>query len=692
MLPTLFCPKCNAFIGPTAPTCRHCHWQRPENSGQGAAVSGQPLWTTHLDAPVLGRLAVASDLIIFGYGEGYDYGGAAAFDLHSGQLRWKRDVSSRVVGGLRVDGEQVFFGSADEIVCCRLQDGEILWRSPLPDGTSTLPLVTEARIYVGRDRGGQIYAFDRRSGETLPGWPQTLPQVKRPVHLAWLRGHLVAVSKDGCIYILDVSSRHPGIRKVIKRCERPTAPTKEEERLTAPAAGEDRLYIGSDAGRIFTLDHVENLKTLAEGLPKIIAPPVYADGRLYVGTFVRSLHALDAHTGQQIWVQENFPHSISSAPLVWQGLVFAIINGDGLRVFDAETGEAVWHFPIENWRRGLATSPVMLPNGSVAFGTDGGKICALPWHLGQYDRAAEHQYRRKKFLDAAKLFVLAATTISTRPQTRQEWYKRAGNSWRHLGQPEWAARLWEALGKEYEAAQDYERAAEFQRGRNNWQAAGFFYKASRLYWRVDNAQEKADQCAVSAAKLGRWPLLRLKPRNVPRMTQGKPAIIQIRVENIGYAPADRLKLSLGGSLLRPVDAQILDPLPQDSHFDVLLEVIPTKASDTLSLEALYNNAASPHLHPFKTPVLHIPIDAVKPPHKIKIGDSIQGKVKIVNPDNEPVEFEMGDNIHTEVEVVLGSSDTNHSMAPCPDCGHLNPHNAKFCDACGIKLSTIPMEE
>ena len=75
----------------------------------------------------------------------------------------------------------------------------------------------------------------------------------------------------------------------------------------------------------------------------------------------------------------------------------------------------------------------------------------------------------------------------------------------------------------------------------------------------------------------------------PYADVGEPGQITIRAENIGYGPARQLCLDLGGSLVRPVvvDCRVLTPLAAESYFDITLQIVSSKADNTLRVQAEY---------------------------------------------------------------------------------------------------------
>jgi hypothetical protein len=268
--------------------------------------------------------------------------------------------------------------------------------------------------------------------------------------------------------------------------------------------------------------------------------------------------------------------------------------------------------------------------------------------------------RRGRLFIAGEFYTIAAYFTSSLDE-RERLYRQAETCW--VREPEWTARLWERLGRECEAADAYCRAAEIQRGRDASLAAEYYYRASRLCWRLDDRQADAERCAKEAALLGKWPRLRLSPMNIPKMTQGQPGSCTVRLENVGYAAATDIYLKLGGSLLRPVECKVLTPLPKDSYFDITLEIVPTRANDHLRLQADYPLDASHHR--ILQVVQETAIEAGPPPHKIKMGDIVGGVVRIAAPNGNPVEIEVGDQVMTSLDIVLGEDGVQQQF-PWPE--------------------------
>jgi quinohemoprotein ethanol dehydrogenase len=109
------------------------------------------------------------------------------------------------------------------------------------------------------------------------------------------------------------------------------------------------------------------------------------NGKLYIGALDGRLIAIDAKTGQEVWISQTFPegqeYSITGAPRVYDGKV-VIGNGGadyGSRGFvtawDAESGKQVWKFYI------VPTDPAKGPDGEAS---DSAMKIAQPTWFGRF--------------------------------------------------------------------------------------------------------------------------------------------------------------------------------------------------------------------------------------------------------------------------------------------------------------------
>ena len=546
----LFCPRCQTYIGPTARLCS-CGWERPDR--ERLPEPGQPLWTARLGGAVHGALVVG-DLVIFHYGERNGKGGVCAFERETGKRSWNFETPHSVEGGVvHFDGNLYFatigfLQSGAELYCLRLENGQQSWSQSIGAGVWCKPFVEEARLYIAQE-DGSLRGFDSHTGSPIHHEAVSLPRGK--VWLEQVDQAIIALSKSGQALSLNPQGLSPLWNKPYEvGCESTSAPCRVGK----------KLFFGARDGQVIALDtQARKHSIFATGLERVVAAPTYSRGRLFVGAHDHLLHAFDLGSGQELWRSKEFEHSLSSAPFAAEGFVVACINKSGVVLFDAQTGELGWHFPVHQAVQ-LMSDPLLV-DGVIYAGTDMGQVFALPWHLGKYEWAGNWCRAREECEEAGMFFVLCAQSALI-SEKQEHYYQLAEKCWDAIGQSEWAARMWEGLARQKRAADAYCRAAESHRGRNNRQAAEYYYSASRLYWRLDEMSAQADHCAKEAASLGRWPDIRLKVWNNPSMMQGKPGMISFHAENIGYGTAKNLFFSLGGSLVRPVDCKVANSSPK----------------------------------------------------------------------------------------------------------------------------------
>ena len=111
------------------------------------------------------------------------------------------------------------------------------------------------------------------------------------------------------------------------------------------------------AGRIFTLDAETTVSAVSAAGERLwateLTPPndsaantsggglAHGDGRLFVTTAFGSLTALDAETGAVIW-QQDLDAPTTTAPAVYDGLVYVVSGDEVAWALDADTGRVQW--------------------------------------------------------------------------------------------------------------------------------------------------------------------------------------------------------------------------------------------------------------------------------------------------------------------------------------------------------------
>lgn len=162
-------------------------------------------------------------------------------------------------------------------------------------------------------------------------------------------------------------------------------------RGSADSVTEFRIsYLGAEAwlagaGGVLQSVSVRTGETLweQETDKAIVSGPVYAAGRLYVGTTDAELIAYSSKDGSQLW-QSILPSEVLT-PVAATG-DFVVVRGADGKVFglSAETGKRLWNFdrkiPSLTLRGGSAP---LIASGVVYIGLDNGRVAAVSLADGQ---------------------------------------------------------------------------------------------------------------------------------------------------------------------------------------------------------------------------------------------------------------------------------------------------------------------
>ena len=117
----------------------------------------------------------------------------------------------------------------------------------------------------------------------------------------------------------------------------------------SPAVFGDRVYIGSDNGKLYCLDEFTGKAIWEfEADYEIFASPAVADGRVYVGeglhyTDDAKLYCLDASTGKLLWFFPTSSHIEFGATLFDKKVYFGA-GEDGIYCLNARNGQKLWQY------------------------------------------------------------------------------------------------------------------------------------------------------------------------------------------------------------------------------------------------------------------------------------------------------------------------------------------------------------
>ncbi len=195
---------------------------------------GREIWKTPLSAGVASSPAACSGLVFAATTEGRVY----ALEASSGRVRWERDRGTAVLAPLAAAPGLVLVGSEDSaIVALSPDSGEVLWRTPLDNAPRGRPLVTEGRVVVAT-LAGTIHRLDAANGRILGSFGT-------PDGAVFDRG--VALSAD-MVYAVDSG----GILYALTKEDRVLWSYNLGGRvLAAPVWADGRLFVALETGRLF---------------------------------------------------------------------------------------------------------------------------------------------------------------------------------------------------------------------------------------------------------------------------------------------------------------------------------------------------------------------------------------------------------------------------------------------------------
>ncbi len=255
---------------------------------------------------------------------------------------------------------------ADTVV----RDGSLIWTFITGGWVLAAPVVADGVVFVGSD-DGNLYALAADTGEPL--WSFATDDAVRSVPTV-VDGTVYVGSNDNHLYALDVATgtelwRYDTGDWVQYR------PVVGNGKVYFPARGElDRTVHAVDAETGDVVWVAEPPYPIDAGLaPSVHGDRVYAQGAEY-GAF----YALDAATGGIAW-QAEVGGYVESSPTVLNGVVYLTVINQAY-AFDAATGALIWSVNTEEFP--ARDYPALVVDGTYYL-TPSGYVYALDAATGE---------------------------------------------------------------------------------------------------------------------------------------------------------------------------------------------------------------------------------------------------------------------------------------------------------------------
>ena len=248
---------------------------------------------------------------------------------------------------------------------------KVLWEVSVGDGSEDYfsrlkPIVAYSKVYSA-SRAGDLIAFDQKAGKVL--WQTDLSDINHERSFwdsrasALLAGGPVAGlnkvfigSENGKIYALDAQTGKLSWEASIKG-----------EIINAPAIESGVVVVNSASGimKAFNADNGEEIWKIEQDVPALtlrgISAPVIASGGVLIGTGKGGVDVYLLNNGQQGWSTDIGEPTgstelervidVDSAPVVFGDKVYAISSRGNLAAIELKSGRILWKRQYSSYRQ-----------------------------------------------------------------------------------------------------------------------------------------------------------------------------------------------------------------------------------------------------------------------------------------------------------------------------------------------------
>lgn len=232
-------------------------------------------------------------------------GKVAAVDVNTGKIIWRTDLDVLISGGVGGNAEYHFVTTRDGEVIELSATGELLWKQKISSESLVPPVVASDRVIV-RSVDGSVVALSLTDGKQLWVYTRDVPPLS-------LRGNSVPLVDDARVYVgldngrmvvLDVDDGHSLFdvpvavssgRSEIERLNDVDGDTRLDRNL---------LYIASYQGRVIALDVRRGQLLWTRKISTYTGVDVGASS-LFVADDRDHIWAMDRENGATMWKQEK---------------------------------------------------------------------------------------------------------------------------------------------------------------------------------------------------------------------------------------------------------------------------------------------------------------------------------------------------------------------------------------------------
>jgi outer membrane protein assembly factor BamB len=335
--------------------------------GPGGPPQSQPaadetrLWSYATGGWVDTAPAVEGGVVYVGSADGRVY----ALDAANGSELWSFATGNAVKSTPTVADGIVYVGSNDNrVYALDAATGDERWSHDTGTWMQYSPAVAEGLVYVSSLSEGdwKLHALDGMSGETV--WIDTMPHHLFDDFVPSVVGGRVYVPRRdfGGYQALDAGNGQP-----VWTVDIP-------DRVESPPMVLDGVVYVTAANQAYALDESTGSVIWSyntERFPARDFPALVIDGVYYLAPD-DMVHALDAETGETIWTYLA-PAPISTAPVVSDGVFFAVAEAGQIIAVDAKTGAPLWTVQAD----GMGLQALSVRRGVLYFESDTGYLTSV---------------------------------------------------------------------------------------------------------------------------------------------------------------------------------------------------------------------------------------------------------------------------------------------------------------------------
>jgi outer membrane protein assembly factor BamB/primosomal replication protein N len=577
---SLFCPNCNTLlVAPNPPrglsACPSCGLAsgREERTSHKTSLPFEP-------ERALGLVERKGDLWLWGTQSG------KVQLLHFNPVAAKIQETFSVPNQWQVSGlaltEKVLIlapwepnppGTSKALVGIHLGTGKVHWEHAASGFTFTPPAADE-QLACAVNSHGTLIAVNPMTGRAL--W-KSFPQLGDFPY----RGIPPALSRD---YVLAVQSESRGAGLVAFRRDNGQVawefhPPEDAKVDFAPAVLEDFAFViaGAWLYQVSLKDGSWTRLSSAERKSSrgwYFAPPVVDEERVYLleanslnGKPAYALHAHDLSSGRSLW-QMNLNRRAYQSPVVSEEDIYFVDREGGLFYLNRQDGGIVWQ---EHLSAEPAAAPVVTPEAVFVLTKDAAlhtiKLSTPVLDISQppafYEKRGEWVLAAGAYLAKDQPFEAGLALLKIND------YRQANLAFNMIEDAEGQIRkLLEELtrnkndSKAGELAEDWgmillERLGEQSQG--NAQVAEWFEQAAENFM-LANQTLDAKSCRERAAQVMETPRIKLEvvAGEEVRWVVNEAVLLQVIVTNVGYGPARRVTVKVGGNIRKPQSQTFTD--------------------------------------------------------------------------------------------------------------------------------------